>query len=178
VAEKIQKKVLHSWDGMWCRHCGWRYDRVPSVWCHIVTHDMPRFHVFLTMAARHSVNYRYVNVVELKPRSKHLPVSIRSREVKQVLWRSITPLRITASTVEYGYLDLSSAGPAIEMFAHAKNVIEKLDRMNLSLQVADLEDELGLEGKGDRTSLRGVAELFNHLWSEELNVQSSDVSAA
>ena len=109
---------------------------------------MPRFVVFLTSAAHHSVYYRHVNVVEMKPRARRLPQTVRSREVKQILLRTI-PLRI-----EIG----DEQGPAIHVFTRAEKVIEKLNNMTLSVQIADMEDAQGNNG---------VKNLFNHLWKME-----------
>lgn len=120
--------------------------RVKNEWQIIgVGHDPFRFYVFLTSAAHHSAYYRHVNVVELKPGSR-LPSSIRSREVKQVLLRTI-PLRIEQPG--------GANGPAIYVFTRAEKVINKLNNMTLSLQIADFE------------GTQGVKNLFDHLWKME-----------
>lgn len=110
--------------------------------------QMPRFAVFLTTAAHHSAYYRHVNVVELRAGTKRLPATIRSREVKQVLLRTI-PMRID------GELDPGTPGPAIRVFERAERIIAKLDNMTLSLQAADLEGPVA------------VKNLFDHLWKLE-----------
>src|SRR5262245_40164962 len=108
----------------------------------------PRFFVFLSRAHRFGAAWRHLNVVEVKPGATRLPQSIRSREVRQVLLRT-PPMRAHCSTVRDPGMEV------FQLFECAERVIEKLDRMTLSMQVADFEGE------------EGVKKLFDYLWNSE-----------
>jgi hypothetical protein len=115
---------------------------------HRVGYRLGRFYLFVTMCSGRSQMWRHVNVVELKRGTKRLPLSIRGREVRQVLLRT-EPLLIRGG------------GRAWEVYKQAEEVLEKLERMTLSMQVADYE------------GMAGVKELFDHLWELETCLEKS-----